>query len=802
MRHRAATTAVFAAALMLVVLVAPTAGAGRADIVADTVTEQLDGLPALDAAPEAGSLAFAGVEGRRSERVEAPIAFSMIGFEVPELDVPVWFRTSADGRTWTEWEGVHVHPDEGPDPDSEEYDEAWFSAPVWVRDARYVQTRVGVGASPQDVRLHLIDSSGLNRGAAERAADAVRTAWRGLVSGAPAAAQVNQPAITTRSEWGANESWRSGSPSYSAGIDFASVHHTVNSNNYTRSEAPAIVRGIYSYHTRSLGWNDIGYNFLVDRFGRIYEGRYGGMDKPVIGAHAAGFNRNSTGVALIGEYGSTQPSSDALESIARVLAWKFDLHHVDAGATTKATSAGGRTTRWPAGTEVTLNVISGHRDTSNTACPGDALYNRLGWLRNRTLELASDMFIGPEASPTLLRIDATSDQVRNGPVTLSTRLRPAGSWTLEIRDPDGAVVHSTSGSGSSASVTWSPSTLRVGTYTYAFKAAGRRTASGTITARAEVLDRIGSVTDPVRGAVELSRAAFADDGSANRAVVARDDLFADAMAGGPLAGRSGPLLFTPSGRLDTRVRAELERVLPAGQTVYVLGGEAALSAAVVDGLRDRWQVRRLGGAERTDTAARVAEVVYARRATTTVLVARSGPDDRRPWADALAGGAYGASADIPVLLTASQRLMEPTRRALERYDNVIVLGGTAAISDAVMAEMPVTHKRRIAGADRAGTAAAIARDLWGRSSGTDGDRFVLAGGYRDDAWTMALAGAPLAATRNAPLILANSATLPPETKDYLDRLGYGPDKRAGGWVLGETAAVGSGVVDEVTRLLR
>ena len=92
---------------------------------------------------------------------------------------------------------------------------------------------------------------------------------------------------------------------YAADVRFAIVHHTAGRNDYTRAEAAAIVKGIQLFHVQGNGWNDIGYNFLVDRFGTIYEGRFGGVDRNVVGAHALGFNTGSVGIALLGTYGST-----------------------------------------------------------------------------------------------------------------------------------------------------------------------------------------------------------------------------------------------------------------------------------------------------------------------------------------------------------------------------------------------------------------------------------------------------------------------------------------------------------------
>ena len=89
------------------------------------------------------------------------------------------------------------------------------------------------------------------------------------------------------------------------------VHHTVNANDYTAEQVPAIIRGIYAYHTQSRGWSDIGYNFLVDRFGRIWEGRYGGVDRPVVGAHTLNYNEESFAMSAIGNFETAQPSAES-----------------------------------------------------------------------------------------------------------------------------------------------------------------------------------------------------------------------------------------------------------------------------------------------------------------------------------------------------------------------------------------------------------------------------------------------------------------------------------------------------------
>ncbi|AOR37315.1 hypothetical protein BFF78_25280 [Streptomyces fodineus] len=188
-----------------------------------------------------------------------------------------------------------------------------------------------------------------------------------------------RPRIVTRRGWGADESLREDGFAYTKKIKAAFVHHTASGNNYTCSEAPSVIRGIYRYHVDSMGWRDIGYNFLVDKCGTIYEGRAGGVAKAVLGAHTRGFNSNSMGIAVIGTYGTTKPSGAAVTAIARLTAWKLGLYGANPRGKTYLTSGGGNL--YPKGKKVRLNVISGHRDGFATECPGRRLYAKLGTAR-------------------------------------------------------------------------------------------------------------------------------------------------------------------------------------------------------------------------------------------------------------------------------------------------------------------------------------------------------------------------------------------------------------------------------------
>ncbi|MEU7041538.1 peptidoglycan recognition protein [Streptomyces varsoviensis] len=188
-----------------------------------------------------------------------------------------------------------------------------------------------------------------------------------------------RPRIVTRSGWGANERLRERRFRYTRTVKAAFVHHSATGNNYRCSQAPRVIRGIYRYHVKSSGWRDIGYNFLIDKCGTIYEGRAGGVAKPVMGAHTLGFNSNSMGIAVLGSFAHANPPAAAVKAVARLTAWKLGLYGANPRGTTRLVSGGGN--RFKKGARVKLHVISGHRDGFATECPGTKLYRKLGKAR-------------------------------------------------------------------------------------------------------------------------------------------------------------------------------------------------------------------------------------------------------------------------------------------------------------------------------------------------------------------------------------------------------------------------------------
>src|SRR6476659_3072338 len=226
------------------------------------------------------------------------------------------------GDGWTRWRPVQEDDSDAPDSGTAEarQSRAWrLGAPVWVGRGEGLEVR-----------------------AIGRVTRARALTVRSPVSKVPlrTVAAAGAPRIVPRSGWQADESIVRAKPQYADALRMAFVHHTAGTNGYTRLQAPAIVRAIELYHVKGNGWNDIGYNALVDRFGTVYEGRAGGVDRNVVGAHAKGFNTGSVGIALIGSYGSAAPSKTALDALERLIAWRLDLAHVDPLGTFAGISSG------------------------------------------------------------------------------------------------------------------------------------------------------------------------------------------------------------------------------------------------------------------------------------------------------------------------------------------------------------------------------------------------------------------------------------------------------------------------------
>lgn len=307
--------------------------------------------------------------------------------------VQVRTRAQATGR-WGDWQSLES---DGSQPG----DARGSTDPLWVGESDGVQARiVGGRAMPAGLRVDLInpdvapEKSGLARGATATPTPQLGGAVsrpqktgklaRSSTGGSRSTANVPLPTrpvpgMVTRSGWGANESIVKGTPEYTGPVQVFFVHHTATGNSYRCSQSAAIVRGIQAYQVRSKGWDDIGYNFLVDKCGNVFEGRAGGVGRPVLGAHTLGFNADASAIAVIGNYDHVGVSASARTAIATVAAYKLGAYGNNPAGRVALTSGGGNL--YPKGARATLWRISGHRDAGRTDCPGDTLYAQLPAIR-------------------------------------------------------------------------------------------------------------------------------------------------------------------------------------------------------------------------------------------------------------------------------------------------------------------------------------------------------------------------------------------------------------------------------------
>jgi N-acetylmuramoyl-L-alanine amidase len=293
-----------------------------------------------------------------SPPIQAPHSFDLVGVAREKRSVEI--RARDDGGRWSEW----VEQQDG--------------TPIYVGGADQAQVRASF--KPRG-RLHFVNVSGTAGGFAgnllNSARRAINSAFISVASTPVAQALAPKPPVVSRAGWGADLPGGGCPPRRPAeygAVRAAVIHHTVNANDYAPEEAASIVLGICRFHVYGNGWNDIGYNALVDRYGTLYEGRAGGLKRPVVGAHTGGFNSQTTSIASIGEHTTEIPTPPAQRSIIRYLAWKMGVNRAYPVTTAiQLSSGGGSGNLYPAGTLATVPRITGHMSLNQTACPGSQL---------------------------------------------------------------------------------------------------------------------------------------------------------------------------------------------------------------------------------------------------------------------------------------------------------------------------------------------------------------------------------------------------------------------------------------------
>ncbi|HEX5450178.1 MAG TPA: N-acetylmuramoyl-L-alanine amidase [Gaiellaceae bacterium] len=375
------------------------------------------------------------LHGRVLQAAQPPMNFNMFATHWTGSGT-VFFRTHRLHGSWSAWTAADADGD---------HTGAWHDGSLdWTGASDGIQFRTT--GSVERLKAYELWSR-------------VTTAARGLSS-------ATEPAIVTRAQWHANQEIVRAKPIVAPVLKLAVVHHTAGSNSYTRAQSAAIVRGIQLYHVQGNGWNDIGYNFLVDRYGTVYEGRGGGLTKNVVGAHAEGFNSGTVGVALIGNFSVATPPKAMQDALVNLLAWRLDVAHIDPLATVAYTSGGNL--KFKAGKVVTLHAISGHRDTGPSECPGAKAYALLPGLAQRVAETGLPKIYSPIVAGVL-----------GGPVRFRARLSSSLPWTVTVTSAAGEVAAHGSGSGDLVDWTWQSPTEKA-SYTWTIATDGALSATGTI----------------------------------------------------------------------------------------------------------------------------------------------------------------------------------------------------------------------------------------------------------------------------------------------------------------------------------
>ncbi len=285
-------------------------------------------------------------------------------------------RTDGSWTDWTDLESDTVGDDgvvEGGDPRAAAaahrrtavIGRQGSTEPIWTGPARRLVVEL-TSPRPKGLRAAFVDITGQLPAVKARAA----ARRDDLMAG-----------IHPRADWDPNNECAPRTTAGFGSVQAVTVHHTAGSNDYTEAQVPAVMLAICKYHRNANGWNDIGYNVLVDRYGGAWEGRAGGLTNAVIGAHAQGFNSVAAGISMIGEYTSVAPPPAQVATVARVAAWKLAVAGAPRSGTVELESAGGSLARFRAGETAVLPRVMGHRDVGQTACPGNTGYTVLDGVR-------------------------------------------------------------------------------------------------------------------------------------------------------------------------------------------------------------------------------------------------------------------------------------------------------------------------------------------------------------------------------------------------------------------------------------
>jgi putative cell wall-binding protein len=613
--------------------------------------------------------------GRLRGGIVVPEGFQTVGATWPaaiSADVPeLQFRARGVDGTWSPWTHLEPNPD---GPDSGSAIGGTQAAYVGQSDAVQLATVDSTQEVPDGVELKLVSSDQVTSSEAQTA---------GTMA---AAERVDAPTVVTREEWGAAPQCADpeGGPTWFAapgGLKGAVVHHTVNSNNYdTPAEAMQAIRNDQEYHQEGRGWCDIGYNFLVDKWGNIYEGADRSIEQPIIGAHAAGTNTGTVGVSMIGTFSDVAPPAAMLSGVSQIAAFRLAHYGIDPSTSaTFTTSTGARKT---------LPRIFGHRDVGATECPGNLGYPQLGTIRAEADDWAQQYADAGLSSTG--RLSGTNRYATSAAISRATFAPgvPVAYVASGTDFPDALSAAAAAGTLDGPVLLTRPNRIPAETAAELDR---------LNPARIVVVGGTGAVSSNVHGDLRAYSSSVSRLAGANRwatsakisartfradvdvVFVANGRNFPDALSGAAAAGvLGGPVLLVKDDEIPSVVADELRRLTPA--RIVVLGGTTVVSAEVEQQLGEfTTDVSRLGGRNRWTTSARISADTFQPGVDVVFLA------NGRNFPDALSGAAAAGSLGGPVLLTGEGTLPAAVAAELERLDpqRIVVLGGSTAVFDTV-----------------------------------------------------------------------------------------------------------------------
>lgn len=402
---------------------------------------------------------------------------------------------------WSSWTPLEISMDQ---PDGAEAENILYGTqPLLTNSATGVEVRIDTpdGVEVTEPSMVLLDSPTISTDSAIPEPDLDSTNSGPISTVAASTVSAPMPAIISRSEWGADESLRRSGPKFAPTIKAAFIHHTASKSNYTPEEAPSQMRNLYTYFTKGLKYSDMAYNFIVDRFGRLYEGRGGGMDKAVVGGHTAGFNDQTFAISALGNFQTFKPNDPEMvamvDSVSSLLAWKLSMNHRDPnGQTTLVSDSGAGTSKYKPGQTATALVVGGHGDIGSTSCPGKYLEAQLPAIRAAAGAKMGASMINPAAAP--------ANWGEAQPVRIAAITNAPLQWNLSVRSQCGDVVRTLSGGQGepgALGIDWDKNNdagqpVPPGTYTVTMNSTGNGEVLYPWVGQARVLATVDSPPDP------------------------------------------------------------------------------------------------------------------------------------------------------------------------------------------------------------------------------------------------------------------------------------------------------------------